>query len=56
MPTPDEDKFMTLSADKFMLSDNVNAGGSGLWEDCAGTAKAVVVLSKILSQEEEGRV
>ena len=60
MPTPvsNEDQFMTSSADKFMLSDNVNARGSGLREDRAGTAKAVVVLSKLLSQEdsEEGRV
>jgi hypothetical protein len=58
MPTPvsNEDQFMISSAVKFMLSDNVNARGSGLREDRAGTAKAVVVLSKLLSQEEEGRV
>jgi hypothetical protein len=58
MPTPvsNEDRFMTSSADKFMLSDPVNARGSGLWEDRAGAAKAVIVLSKLLSPEEEGRV
>ena len=40
---------------RIMLSDPVNARGSGLWEDRAGAAKAVFVLSKLLSPEEEGR-